>query len=451
MNAIGLDIGTTTISAVVIDSVTGEIRQSRTISNGTDLPGDVPGGKLQDANAIIDKVLALTGELTSAYGPICAIGIDGQMHGIVYIDESGAAVSPLYTWQDSRGNLPLEDGTYVSRLKALTGYEMSTGFGLTTHYWMTLNGAIPKGAVRMCTIFDYAAMKLTGRTQPLMHTSGAASWGLFDSVNSKWMEKEIAACGMDPSYLPEVTDACVTVGSTPDGVPVSCAIGDNQASFIGSVREADTSVLVNMGTGGQVSMQGFTPVPLEDLEMRPMGEKKYILVGSTLCGGRAYALLEKFIRDVAALSGYDGGPLYEAVNRVAMENIEIDEPWTADTRFSGTRREGSLRGSFTGISNNNFDAAHLVSATLNGIADEIMDLYGKIRGAEAARPTQLIGSGNGLRRNLALRRVFEKRFGLKMMIPAHTEEAAYGAALFGLAAGGIFSDLNAARALIRYE
>ena len=80
-----------------------------------------------------------------------------------------------------------------------------------------------------------------------------------------------------------------------------------------------------------------------------------------------------------------------------------------------------------------------------------MDLYGKIRGAEVARPTQLIGSGNGLRRNLALRRVFEKRFGLKMMIPAHTEEAAYGAALFGLAAGGIFSDLNAARALIRYE
>ena len=64
MNAIGLDIGTTTISAVVIDSATGEIRQSRTIPNGTDLPGDVPGGKLQDANAIIDKVLALTGELT---------------------------------------------------------------------------------------------------------------------------------------------------------------------------------------------------------------------------------------------------------------------------------------------------------------------------------------------------------------------------------------------------
>ena len=451
MNAIGLDIGTTTISAVVIDSATGEIRQVRTISNDSDLPGDVPGGRLQNAHVIVDKVLALTDELAASHGPICSIGIDGQMHGVVYLDAAGTAVSPLYTWQDGRGDLPLEDGTYVSRLKALTGYEMSTGFGLTTHDWLTRNAAIPKSAVRMCTIFDYAAMKLTGRTEPLMHTSGAASWGLFDSIHSRWMEREIAACGMDLSFLPEVTDACVTVGTTSGGVPVSCAIGDNQASYIGSVREPEASVLVNMGTGGQVSMQGFTPVPLEDLEMRPVGEQKYILVGSTLCGGRAYALLEKFIRDVAALSGYAGGPLYEAVNRVAMESIEIGDPWTADTRFSGTRRQGSLRGSFTGISNDNFDAAHLIGATLNGIADEIMDLYVKIRRAGVSQPTQLIGSGNGLRRNLALRRVFEKRFGLKMLIPAHTEEAAYGAALFGLAASGISPDLNAARALIRYE
>jgi hypothetical protein len=91
---------------------------------------------------------------------------------------------------------------------------MSTGFGLTTHYWMTVNGAIPKGAVRMCTIFDYAAMKLTGRAEPLMHSSGAASWGLFDSVNARWMETEIAACGMDPAYLQTSLSARELVEST---------------------------------------------------------------------------------------------------------------------------------------------------------------------------------------------------------------------------------------------
>ena len=451
MNAIGLDIGTTTISAVVIDSATGEIREARTLTNGTDLPPDVPGGKLQDPKAIIDKVLALMEELKAAYAPICTIGIDGQMHGVVYLDEAGEAVSPLYTWQDARADQPLDDGTYATKLTQRTGYNMSTGFGLATHYWMTLNGAIPEGAVKMCTIFDYAGMKLTGRKAPLMHSSGAASWGLYDAVKGRWMAEQIAACGMDTSFLPEVTDACATVGTTAEGIPVSCAIGDNQASFIGSVREPRNSVLVNMGTGGQVSMQGFTPVPLEDLEMRPVGEGQYILAGSALCGGRAYALLERFIRDIAKLSGYEGGPLYEAVNRVAMEHIRIDEPWTADTRFSGTRRRGDIRGSFTGIGVGNFDAAHLISATINGIADEIMELYGRILKAEVNLPTRLIGSGNGLRRNPALRRVFEERFGLKMQIPAHNEEAAYGAALFGLAAGGVCPDLDAARALIRYE
>lgn len=451
MRIIGLDIGTTTISAVVLDGETGCILASRTIPNGADLPPDVPGAKMQDPDIIIEKLQGVLSELKAEYAPISAIGIDGQMHGVVYVDDLGMAVSPLYTWQDDRGNLPYGEGSYVSEMKRLSGCDMSTGFGLATHFWMTKNEKIPASAVKLCSIFDYAAMRLTGRRNPLMHTSGAASFGLFDLYKLCWMKEAIATCGMDTAYLPDVTAGCESVGRTADDIPVSCGIGDNQASFLGSVRSLGSSILVNMGTGGQISMQGFTSVPLEDLEMRPLVNDAYIIAGSMLCGGRAYALLEGFIRDVAALSGYDGGKLYEAMNTVADEAVELENPWKIDTRFSGSRRQPEIRGSIQNIGVDNFDAKHLVGGLLNGIVDETMDLYEKMPKSDADKPTELIGSGNGLRRNAALRRAYEKRFGLKMQIPAHNEEAAYGAALYGMVAAGLAASLDEAQKLIRYE
>lgn len=450
MNVLGLDIGTTTVSAVVINRESCEILTSRTILNGADLPADVEGGSLQAADLIIEKVLAVTDELKAEYGPIGAIGIDGQMHGILYVNEEGRAVSPLYTWQDNRGNLPCGESTYVAQLQQITGENMSTGFGLTTHYWMTMNHQVPAAAAKLCTIFDYAAMRLTGRKAPLMHVSGAASLGLYKihGEDRGWMTEAIARAGMDAAYLPEVAHGCALVGKTPDGIPVSCAIGDNQASFIGSVQHPENSVLVNIGTGGQVSMQCGMQQAIDDLEMRPIVDDSFIIAGSSLCGGRAYALLEGFIRDIAALAGYDGGKLYDAMGKIAMEAIELKDGWKFDTRFSGTRRQPELRATASNISFDTFDAKHLVGSVINGIVDELYNLYLKM--PEKPWNLELVGSGNGVRKNKALQRAFELRFGAEIKIPAHNEEAAFGAALYGMTAAGMFSSLQEAQENIRY-
>ena len=55
------------------------------------------------------KLLTISDFITE---DIAVIGITGQMHGIVYTDCNGMAISPLYTWQDGRGNLPYGDTTY---------------------------------------------------------------------------------------------------------------------------------------------------------------------------------------------------------------------------------------------------------------------------------------------------------------------------------------------------
>ncbi len=112
------------------------------------------------------------------HAPVGAIGLDGQMHGVLYVDGAGRAASPLATWQDGRGDLPLGEGSYASELIRLTGLHMATGFGLTTHFWNLANGAVPEGARALATIADYVGMRLTGRTSPLMHASNAAGIGL---------------------------------------------------------------------------------------------------------------------------------------------------------------------------------------------------------------------------------------------------------------------------------
>lgn len=450
MNIIGLDIGTTTVSAVVLDSETGKILEGVTLPNDSAIKCENPWSYAQNADRILEICRNIVSSLKAKYTPIKAIGVDGQMHGMVYLDGEGRACSPLYTWQDKRGDLPFEDGTYASVLSRDSGIHMASGFGLTTHYWFIKNDAVFPAASVLCTIADYVAMHLAGRKTPLVHTSNAASMGLFDIKAENWAFDAMEKAGFPTDMLPEITAKCEVIGTDEDGIPVSCAIGDNQASFIGSVKNPECSVLVNMGTGGQVSMMADVQGKLHLTEQRPLNEGDSILVGSSLCGGRAYAILERFMRSCAALTGYEGGPVYEAMNKLGWENLARNDLMQVSPLFCGSRAYPDLRAAISGIDENNFDAGHLIAGTLLGMANELHENYQEMLSAGGKKAAVMIGSGNAIRKNPALKKAFEMVFGLDMQIPAHCEEAAYGAALFGYTAAGYAANLAEAENMIQY-
>ena len=108
MQIIGIDIGTTTISGVVLDHENEKnvkLLEAKTIENGCFIPTANEWEKIQDANEIVRKAGGLLDDFLDKYHRIQRIGLTGQMHGIVYIDQAGKCVSPLYTWQDGRGGL----------------------------------------------------------------------------------------------------------------------------------------------------------------------------------------------------------------------------------------------------------------------------------------------------------------------------------------------------------
>lgn len=447
MYVLGLDIGTTTICAVVTGSDSGAIVRSVTLPNDTAIAG-MPYERLQSPMQILQKCRDLVQELCEIY-PVGAIGVTGQMHGILYYDKSGNSISPLYIWQDESGNQLTPDGeSYASQLSRLTGYKTATGFGACTYYVHTATGRVPSGAVGFCTIHDFVAMHLTGHKRPLSHATDAASLGLFDLRQLSFDREAICKAGLDDFLFPAVTGDFAVIGQYDGKIPVACAIGDNQASFLGSVRDMENSVLCNLGTGGQVSfLTDYSDDPTP--ELRPCFGEKYLRVGASLCGGRAFALLEQFLRSAAELAtGETFGSVYGAIDRYLASAPAPDDLPVVDTRFCGTRDEPTLRGSITNLGEGNFTAGRLVHGVLRGIVSE---LYGMYDSAPHGERTTLVCSGNGLRKNPALRDAFGACFGMKTVTPLHREEAAFGAALFAMTACGVYPTIHEAQALIQYE
>lgn len=430
MYSIGIDIGTTSICAVLMNNKTGEILCSTVCGNNSFIETPYVWEKIQDVSKIEKKVFeAIEGVIANkGEGQLVSVGISNQMHGILYYDADGNAVSPLYIWQDERGNLPYKDGkTYAQHLGSFAGY------GLVTDFYNRVNSLVPKTAVGVCTIGDYIAMKLTGRKKALMHITNAASFGCFDINKNEFT--------IDNGMLPEVTADFCSVGEW-RGVKVTVAVGDNQASFIGS--DGINAPLLNVGTGSQISYLNDVPVSGENIEARPYDGKRYLIVGAALCGGRAFSMLERFFASVVELAtGEECPSLYKQIDKMLETKTKTD--LVADSRFCGTRANPSIRGGFSNMSQDNFTAGDMAVAMLYAIANELRFMYA------GGQTKEIVCSGNGIRKNAALQKVVSEIFSAEIRIPLYEEEAAYGAALTSLVAVGKAGDIDEAQKLIKYR
>ena len=249
---IGIDLGTTSISGVVLDAENGSVVKTKTINSEAFIDTPNEWEKIQD----VEKIIAVAFEILNSFlnefsGEVVAIGLTGQMHGIVYVDANGCAVSPLYTWQDGRGDLPYGETTYAAYLGSFSGY------GNVTDFYNRENRLVPKNAVNYCTIHDYLGMVLCKNKNPILHASDAASLGLYD------VERRV----FDYDYKTLVTDSFEIIGSY-KGIPVSVAIGDNQASVFSTLKD-EGELLINIGTGSQISIVSSHPITAENVELRP--------------------------------------------------------------------------------------------------------------------------------------------------------------------------------------
>ena len=443
MNFLGIDIGTSSICGIVYNTVSKDIVSIAKINN-TDMLSCNVWEKVQDANAIVDIVLDLIQELRIQYPDIKGIGLSGQMHGILYVNAEGEAVSPLYTWQDMRGSLLYKDGmSYAAYLSKQTGFPLSTGFGLVTHYYNKVNSLVPQNAVKLCTIMDYTAMRLTGKCEPLVDCSNAASLGFFDKEKLAFDKEALWNVGIDSSILPEIGKAFSRVGHY-ENISVYTAIGDNQASFLGSIRDIRHSIHITVGTSSQISVYSDDYVNVPLLDTRPLPGGGYILVGAALCGGCSFSLLKKFFSETIKLytdEEMDDTDLYKIMVSVPYKEVQEDDI-RVETLFGGTRSHPEKRGKIMNISCLNWHPENLIRGFLEGMSQELYDFYQLLPNSIRERKTILVGSGNGIKRNPLLCQILEERFKCHLQVSACREEAALGACICGMVGNGYINNFT---------
>lgn len=422
MLSIGIDLGTTGIGGVLFDTDSNKVVKSIMKTSNAFIKTNNAFEKIQDTEKIISIAKSILDELLECNKNVSAIGVTGQMHGIVYVDNSGIAVSPLYTWQDERASL--KNASCISYADMLS---TSVGYGFATDYYNRENGLVPKNAVAFCTIADYLVMRLTKRKTPIIHTTNLASFGCFDLENFS-SKAEINA---------EISNDYTIAGDF-NGIPVAVAIGDNQASVLSTTNE--NSALINVGTGSQVSVVTDKIIYSYGIETRPYFENKYLAVGSALCGGRAYSLVKDFFAEIIrAKVDISDEDVYKIMNTF-LEKVD-SSTIKCDTRFAGARGEENVSGSYSFVTVGNFTPSEFLRATLCGMAEELYSLYQKI----GVKKSLLIGSGNGVRKNNHFIKIVKKVFDSNFLLSSYTEEASVGASIFALISAGFYANLESAQ------
>lgn len=436
MKSVGIDLGTTSISVNVVSFPGLTVWGKETLETGGFLESPHSWERAQDPKSVLFRVRQVLDSLLGQCPDVAAIGLTGQMHGILYVDGEGNALSPLYTWQDGRGGLPLSQGKSACQLLGEKGARCAPGYGMGTHLYNLKMGLVPPEAQSFCTLADWLGMALTGRERPLLHQSQAAALGLYNSASRSFQEEIARSVGMNPALFPPVTRELSLQGEY-RGVPVSVSLGDNQASFLGSVRRARQTLLVNVGTGAQISLYAERPFQAPGAESRPFLGSSCLLVGSTLCGGAAYAALEGFFREYAVAAGAPDQPQYDVMARLLKE--APGRSWQVCTAFSGTREDPSASGSVQGLRREDLHPAGFIAGVIYGMAQELYGLYQAMKPGAGLPPQKLVASGNGVRRNPYLQRALAETFSMPLSLVEAQEEAAFGAALSALSATGWLS------------
>lgn len=443
---IALDIGTTKIAALALRSGPDTPIAICSRQNDSELQGQPRVHHEQDPVRLLCVCLDLLAELLKQPGvnkdSIAAIAITGQMHGVLLTDATNTPLTPLVTWLDRR---TLEDGpgflgALSKKLPAdffqTAGCSLHHGYGGATLAWWAARKLVPNGA-RALTISDYVASALCGIAAT--DVTHAASWGLLNVEIRTWNEPVLNALEIPATLLPEIKPGGAPLGpispsmatrfGLPASVMVHVPIGDNQASVLGATGIRDDRVVLNLGTGGQISIPRRTPRYLPELETRPMLPAGYLLVGATLCGGLAFALICKFFREVAkTLTGQD---ISEAKAYLCLDDLAASSQIKADglcvdTRFAGTRGNPHIRGAITGISLDNFTPANLARAVLEGMVHELARLA-HAAGMEGA--SGLVASGGSMHQNPSLLDMIQRDFRLPCRLSDQTMESALGAAI----------------------
>jgi xylulokinase len=432
---VGLDIGTSSAKAIAV-SPDGAILARAGSQYPVSMPA--PGYSEQDPDLWWRAAEAALHDL--AAGDISGIGLTGQMHGLVLLDERRRPLRPAILWNDQRTAAECEEIERTvgpDRLIELTGNRALTGFTAPKLLWVRRHE--PDVYARIAHVLlpkDYVRLRLTGELGT--DVSDASGTLLFDVGARDWSEQVLELLGLPREWFPPALESAAVSGVTGAGVPVAAGGGDQAAGAVGVGVVQPGSVSVVLGTSGVVF--GVLPALAAD----PRG------TAHTFCHAvpRTWHAMGVMLSAAGALDWFQRSVVPGVPIDALLDAAAAWEPGCEGLQFapylSGERTphaDSDVRGAFVGISLRH-DTGALTRAVLEGVAYGLRDSLELLR-ALGLRPASGRMGGGGSR-SVLWRRIVASVLDLPLEVTATDDAAAFGAALLGGVAARTFADVPAA-------
>ena len=455
---LGLDTSTTSSKALLIDE-SGEVvavaSSPHTLQTPKPLWSEQNPLEWWDAvSASIRSVLEKAGIGGEA---VTAVGLTGQMHGLVLLDETGSVLRPAILWNDQRTQAQCDEihaRIGKERFIQITGNVALTGFTAPKILWVQQNEPeVYSRAKHVLLPKDFIRFKLTG--EYAMDKADGAGTVLFDIKTRSWSPEVLSALGIDPAWMPptyegpeftgRVTPEAAAVTGLKAGTPVAAGGGDQAAQAVGvGVVEAGI-VALTVGTSGVVF--AATPSALIEPEGRlhafchaVPGMWHFMGVMLSAAGS-----LQWYRDTLAPQMSFD--ELLEEAESVpaGSEGLQF-LPYLSGERTP--HPDPLARGAFIGLTLRH-GRGHMTRAVLEGVAFGLKDSFTLIQNAGLGTITQVRASGGGMKGAL-WRQILASVLEAELVTVNTTEGAAYGAALLaGVGAGNWPDVVTACRAAVK--
>ena len=459
MRLLGIDIGTGGTRAILVDE-RGNVTSSA-IHEHHPSASPKPGWAEQDpadwwqaAQHAIRAVIAKEG---IAAGEIAGVGLTGQMHGAVLLDEADQVLRPSLIWCDQRTAAECDWITSkvgASRLIELTSNPALTNFTLTKLLWVrTHEPELWKRFRHLLLPKDYIRLRMTG--VHAIDVAEASGTLLLDVAHRRWSAEMVTAVGISADCLPPVYESQEVVGRITEeaaqltglraGTPVVAGAGDQAAGALGMGIITPGDVSATIGTSGVVFAATDKPF------LEPKGRLhtfchaipgRWHVMGVTQAAGLSLRWFrDTFGADSKALGNRD---VYDVLADEAAQ-IEPGSEGVLWTPYLMGERAPHLdpgaRATLTGLQAHH-RRGHIIRAIMEGVAFSLKDTFTLL--AELGVPGREIRLGGGGARSKLWRQIQADVYGGTVELLEAEEGAAYGAALLAGVGTGQWSSVDEA-------
>jgi xylulokinase len=435
MYYVGLDVGTSSLKTTVMDQ-NQKIQYENSYDYSVDEPAE--GYREIDPSVWFDACIQGLKDILDTYdeADVKAIGVTGQMHSAVFLDENGGVVRPTIMWNDLRTAdmvdsikeelANIEETKYIARI-------ISTGSPAMNILWIKENEPDSFRKIKkIMTPYDYIVFRLTGKYS--CDYCDAATSSLFDIVSKQWSSYMLDKLGINESFVgplhgsgevigPICKDICQSLGISHD-ILVIAGTGDNPATAISMGILDQSDPVISLGTSGVVIL------PKKDGDFE--GKGKNVLFSADG---------DHFVNIVQSTVQSAGGTHRWWVKKIVQTNdYQIDQDKISENdlgnnsvmmfpHITGDKyiyADPYIRGAFIGLSMNT-SRKDMTQAMFEGISFALRDVLDNMQLKEW--PTQICVNGGAAKYNPIWMKILANILNTKIKVVTMDATPGYGICL----------------------